>query len=120
MPNLNAGLGCSQFKKLENILKEKRKIADYYAEFFDRFNVAFFREPHDCRSNYWLNAIICESPEQRNELIDETHAENVFTRPAWHLLSGLPPYQKSIKGALTNANYLVPRLLNLPSGPPRI
>ena len=120
MPNLNAGLGCSQFKKLENILKEKRKIADCYAEFFDRFNVAFVREPHDCRSNYWLNAIICESPEQRNELIDETHAENVFTRPAWHLLSGLPPYQKSIKGALTNANYLVPRLLNLPSGSPRI
>ena len=120
MPNLNAGLGCTQFKKLENILKEKRKIADSYAEFFDRLNVEFFQEPDDCRSNYWLNAIICESPEQRNELIDETHAGNVFTRPAWHLLSGLPPYQRSIKGALTNANYLVPRLLNLPSGPPRI
>lgn len=120
MPNLNAGLGCSQFKKLENMLKEKRKIADCYANFFDCLNVEFFQEPNNCRSNYWLNTIICRSPEQRDELIDETHAENVFTRPAWHLLPGLPPYKRSIKGVLTNANYLAPRLLNLPSGPPRI
>jgi len=31
----------------------------------------------------------------------------------------LPPYKTSIRGELTNAKYLVDRLLNLPSGPPR-
>lgn len=119
MPNLNAALGLSQFTKLNNILLAKRKITKKYIEFFNRCDVEFFHEPYSCKSNYWLNSIICETPEQRDELINETHAEDVFTRPAWYLLSNLPPYLKSIKGKLSNANYIVPRLLNLPSGPPR-
>ena len=119
MPNLNAGLGLSQFEKLNGILTAKRKIAHKYAEFFHKFDVEFFNEPTNCKSNYWLNTIICKTPKQRDDLIYETHAEKVFTRPAWHLLSDLPPYSHSIKGNLKNANYLVPRLLNLPSGPPR-
>lgn len=119
MPNLNAALGLSQFTKLDNILLAKRKITEKYIEFFNSFDIEFFQEPSSSKSNYWLNSIICKTPEQRKKLIYETHAENVFTRPAWYLLSDLPPYFKSIKGKLSNANYIVPRLLNLPSGPPR-
>ena len=119
MPNLNAALGISQFEKLNTILSEKRLIASCYENFFNSSDVKFFKEPSMCKSNYWLNAIICDEPRQREELISETHAKEIYTRPAWDLLCDLPPYKTSIRGELTNAKYLVDRLLNLPSGPPR-
>ena len=119
MPNLNASLGISQFEKLDKILLEKRLIASCYEQFFNSSDVKFFEEPRMSKSNYWLNAIICDEPRQREELISETHAKEIYTRPAWNLLCDLPPYKNSIRGELTNAKYLVDRLLNLPSGPPR-
>lgn len=115
LPNLNAALGCAQLERLEAFVAEKRALADAYAELFNNSASQFVVEPEHCRSNYWLNAVICESQQQRDELLTVTNEVGVMTRPVWQLMNQLPMYQYAIKGNLPNAEWLAQRLVNLPS-----
>ena len=118
MPNLNAALGCAQLEQLEAFIETKRALASAYKTFFTFFEggtLQFVTEPANCRSNYWLNAVICESKQQRNELLDATNKEGVMTRPIWALMNHLKMYQSCRRGDLSTAQWLEERVVNLPS-----
>ena len=115
LPNLNAALGCAQLQQLEGFVASKRELASRYARHFAGTELEFFVEPAHCRSNYWLNAVICESREQRDALLASTNAKGVMTRPIWALMNHLPLYERCRKGELTNAAWLEARVVNLPS-----
>lgn len=115
MPNLNAALGCAQMERLQQLLEQKRTLARHYAEFFSDKACQFVVEPPYARSNYWLNAIICESAEQRDALLTATNGAGVMTRPVWQLMHRLPMFARSLRGELTHSEWLEARLLNLPS-----
>jgi dTDP-4-amino-4,6-dideoxygalactose transaminase len=78
----------------------------------------FFTEPTDCRSNYWLNTVVCENKQERDALLKATNDNNVMTRPIWALMNHLPMYTSSRKGDLTQAEWLEARVVNLPSSVP--
>ncbi|NYT39214.1 LegC family aminotransferase [Sphingomonas sp. R-74633] len=118
MPNLNAALGCAQMEQLAGFLAAKRALAERYAALLDGNEYQFVREPEGCRSNYWLNAVICEGREQRDALLGQTNGQGVMTRPIWALMNHLPMYEKSIRGDLSNAQWLAERVVNLPSSVP--
>lgn len=115
MPNLNAALGCAQMEKIEVFVEQKRALAARYADFFGDQDVEFFEEPPNCRSNYWLNAVICEDIGSRNELLKKTNENEVMTRPIWQLMTRLPMFTSAIRGDLSVAEWLEPRIVNLPS-----
>lgn len=115
LPNLNAALGCAQLEQLEGFIAAKRTLAARYAAELRGSDLQFFHEPPDCRSNYWLNAVICDSREQRDMLIKTTNDQGVMTRPIWHLMNHLPIYAHCRKGDLSNAEWLEVRVVNLPS-----
>jgi aminotransferase in exopolysaccharide biosynthesis len=115
LPNLNAALGCAQLEQLEAFIANKRELAARYAEYFQGSDLKFFTEPADCRSNYWLNAVICEGHEQRDALLKATNERGVMTRPIWALMNHLPIYAHCRKGELNNAEWLEARVVNLPS-----
>ena len=115
LPNLNAALGCAQLEQLEAFIVAKRELASRYAEHFEDSPVLFVSEPADCRSNYWLNAVICESREQRDALLKATNDKGVMTRPIWTLMNRLPMYADCRRGDLSNAEWLEARVINLPS-----
>lgn len=115
LPNLNAALGCAQLENLEMFIKNKRELASRYAEFFDGSDFEFVTEPKNCRSNYWLNAVICTDLKQRNKLLLETNEKGVMTRPIWTLMSSLSIYSNCRKGSLENSLWLESRIVNLPS-----
>jgi dTDP-4-amino-4,6-dideoxygalactose transaminase len=115
MPNLNAALGCAQLERLEYFISAKRVLASRYSEVLKNSDLAFFREPDFCRSNYWLNAVICESRKHRDELLKATNDQEIMTRPLWRLMSRLPAYIHCRKGDLSNAEWLETRVVNLPS-----
>ena len=115
MPNLNAALGCAQLEQLEAFIETKRALASAYKTFFEGGTLQFVTEPANCRSNYWLNAVICESKQQRNELLDATNKEGVMTRPIWALMNHLKMYQSCRRGDLSTAQWLEERVVNLPS-----
>jgi len=119
LPNLNAALGCAQLQQLEAFVAAKRKIADAYSDHFRGSELKFVREPAGCRSNYWLNAVICEDRNQRDALLKATNERGVMTRPIWTLMNHLPMYSRCIHGLLANAEWLAQRVVNLPSSVPR-
>ena len=115
LPNINAALGCAQLEQLEGFIVSKRALAARYAELLKGSELQFFQEPKDCRSNYWLNAVICENSERRDALLKVTNDSGVMTRPIWQLMSHLPIYARCLRGDLTNAEWLEARVVNLPS-----
>ena len=115
LPNINAALGCAQLEQLDSFLRAKRVLAERYAEHFQGSELKFVSEPAECRSNYWLNAVICDSDVQRDALLKATNAAGVMTRPIWQLMNRLPIYAKCRSGELSNAEWLAARVVNLPS-----
>ncbi|KYN25437.1 aminotransferase DegT [Vibrio cidicii] len=120
MPNLNAALGCAQMEVLERYLAQKRQLAQEYQAFFAGSDVTFVVEPEYAQSNYWLNAIICADAQQRNELLEQTNAAGVMTRPIWQLMHRLPMFKKALRGDLTHSEFIEAHLVNLPSTPLKV
>ena len=116
MPNINAALGCAQLEQLDGWLRAKRVLAGKYAEFFDGGPIQFFMEPQFCTSNYWLNAVICRDLDQRTNLLKATNDSGIMTRPIWNLMHRLDYLAGSLRGDLSNSEWLERRVLNLPSG----
>lgn len=115
LPNLNAALGCAQLEQLETFIEAKRALAAAYEGFFSGTNLEFVKEPADCRSNYWLNAVICEDKAHRDELLESTNQQGIMTRPIWALMNHLTMYQSCRRGDLSNSEWLEARVVNLPS-----
>ena len=115
LPNLNAALGCAQLEQLDRFVESKRALAERYEAHLAGSGLEFVREPSGCRSNYWLNAVVCESREQRDALLKATNDKGVMTRPIWQLMTHLPIYQNCLRGDLATAEWLESRVVNLPS-----
>ncbi|HEY8608887.1 MAG TPA: LegC family aminotransferase [Noviherbaspirillum sp.] len=115
LPNLNAALGCAQLESLDGYVAAKRVLAGRYADLLEGSGLLFVREPEDCRSNYWLNAVICDDGAQRDALLKATNDKGVMTRPIWALMNRLPAYAGCRRDSLANAEWLEARVVNLPS-----
>jgi aminotransferase in exopolysaccharide biosynthesis len=115
LPNLNSALGCAQLEQLETFIANKRDLAAQYAAHFNGSDLQFVTEPEACRSNYWLNAVVCDSRVQRDQLLKSTNDAGVMTRPIWALMNRLPAYAHCRQGPLTQAEWLEARVVNLPS-----
>lgn len=115
MPNLNAALGCAQLEQLHAFISAKRVLAERYIEFFKGGDIQPIVEPDDCRSNYWLNGVICQDGAHRDALLKATNDAGVMTRPIWALMTRLPIYVNALRGPLDNAEWLEARVVNLPS-----
>lgn len=118
LPNLNAALGCAQLEQLEKFIAAKRALAARYADLLAGSAFEMVVEPVDCRSNYWLNAVICEDRSARDALLGETNDAGVMTRPIWALMNRLPMFANCRRGDLSQAEWLEARVVNLPSSVP--
>lgn len=125
MPNINAALGVAQLELLPKILSAKRKLAQSYATFFSSLYpesiggsasaFSFFTEPLDVKSNYWLNVLILKDRAERNKFLSFTNEKGVMTRPIWELMNKLPMFKNCKCGDLSNSEWLVDRVVNIPS-----
>jgi perosamine synthetase len=115
MPNINAALGVAQLENLGLFLEKKRELASRYEVFFQNNMVQFFHEPENCRSSYWLNAVLFNSKEDRDSFLKESNGQGVMTRPLWELMNNLPMFTNCQQVNLTNAGWLKERVVALPS-----
>ena len=115
MPNINAALLVAQLEKLEDFIINKRNLANKYQTFFKNSDYNFFKEPKNCKSNYWLNSIVLKNKIQRNEFLEESNFNGVMTRPIWTLINKLPMFKDSQCDNLKNSNWLEERVVNIPS-----
>ena len=115
MPNLNAALGLAQLEQLDIFVTKKRKLAQTYKSYFNKIGIEFFTESKDAYSNYWLNAIILNDRDERDQFLEQTNKSGVMTRPIWRLMNKLPMFKNCQKGNLDNAEWLEDRVVNIPS-----
>lgn len=115
LPNINAALGCAQMENLPQLLKSKRETALAYADFFSALNINFVSEPAQTNTNNWLNAIILDSKQEREEFLKELNAAGVMSRPIWRLMNELPMFRDCQSSDLSNAKWLEERVVNIPS-----
>jgi aminotransferase in exopolysaccharide biosynthesis len=115
MPNINAALGVAQLEQLPGFLKNKRKTAEKYRDFFSKTSWRFFSEPLNAKSNYWLNVILMEDRNERDKFLKFSNENGVMTRPAWKLMNQLPMFDTAIVEDISIAKDLEARIVNLPS-----
>ena len=118
MPNLNAALGCAQMERLDEFLTIKAQLADQWEAFFDQRDVDFVRALDGNKANHWLNAIILDSREERDNFLKFTNDNGVMTRPIWTLMSKLPMFKECQTDGLENSLWLEDRVVNIPSSVP--
>ncbi len=115
MPNLNAALLMAQLEQLNKFISVKRDLANKYETFIKNMNYNFFKEPKNCKSNYWLNSIIFKNKLQRDQFLEETNSSGIVTRPIWKLMNKLPMFKHSQCDNLKNSEWLFKRIVNIPS-----
>ena len=115
MPNLNAALGCAQMENLSKFLKEKKKLAEHWAKFFEKRGIFFFRPLKGNKANYWLNTIVLNSKSDKEFFLKSTNKMGIMTRPVWRLMNELKMFKKSERDKLINSVWLQDRVVNIPS-----
>ena len=115
MPNINAALLLAQLENLNDFIVNKRNLAKRYEDFFKNTGWKFFKEPKNCKSNYWLNSIILKNKTQRDQFLTVTNANGIMTRPIWILMNKLPMFKNAEHADLKNSQWLNNRIVNLPS-----
>lgn len=118
LPNLNAALGCAQLEQLDEFVRIKRNLAARYSQFFAEKGVPFVSEPEGATSNYWLNAIILESREERDAFLKYSNDMGVMTRPIWRMMTELEMFKHCQHDGLENSLWLEDRVVNIPSSVP--
>ena len=120
MPNLNAALGCAQLERMDALLAKKRILAERYTEAFEGLSeITFYREPEECKSNYWLNAVRLTDPNMavRDEMLQVLNDQKIQSRPMWKLMHTLPMYAESPRADINYATLHEAAVINIPSSP---
>lgn len=119
MPNLNAALGCAQLERLPAALERKRALARQYVEAFGGVaGVSVLQEPPECLSNYWLNCLLLDTPNEamRDRVLTLLNDAGIMARPVWTLMHRLKMYDSCPRMTdLGVAESIEKRLINLPS-----
>jgi len=115
LTNLAAALGCAQMEKLPEFIENKRNTAGLYAEFFKNSGIKFVKQPGSSVSNYWLNAVILNNRQERDNFLEYTNNNGIMTRPIWKLMNKLSMFQNCECGDLSNSEWLEDRVVNIPS-----
>lgn len=118
MSNICAGIGLGQLKILEDNIRSRRNNHLFYKEIFkeikeiklfDHLNEDFF-------SNHWLNTILLETKEQRENLRIAFEKSNIESRPLWKPMHMQPVFEKYPYYGCKIAEELFQKGLCLPSG----
>lgn len=103
-------------ENIEKFVLNKRETASLYADFFKTINdIEFITEPDNCRSNYWLNAIILKDKTAQQEFLQFSNDNGVMTRPVWELMNRLPMFKNCQNDGLETTQWLADRIVNIPS-----
>ncbi len=108
LSNILAAMGSAQLSKLQEYLKKKREIHQYYREFLPA-NCFKFQEAIDTAllSNFWLNGLLITETIQSKltptEVITYLEQHNIESRPFWKPMHLQPLYQhcEKVGGAVS-------------------
>ncbi len=120
LSNLLAALGRGQLRVLEDRVRRKREIFDFYQKRLGEIEgITFQPELPESRSNRWLTAIIIDPRKTgctREDIRLTLEAENIESRPLWKPMHLQPVYRTAPAYVNGISERLFEHGLCLPSG----
>jgi len=117
MSNILAGIGRGQMEVLDDRVKARRKVFEFYKKELSAYkNITFVEEPEDFYANRWLTTILTESFETREKIRLALEKENIESRPLWKPMHLQPVFQDFPAYTDGTSEDLFKRGLCLPSG----
>jgi perosamine synthetase len=117
MTNICAAIGLAQLEQVETFLKQKRKIADWYAEELAYCPyIEFQPEIGNVYNSYWMCSILVDELQKRDILRSRLDEKGIETRPFFWPVHLMPMYFRK-NTHFPVAEDLAARGINLPSYP---
>lgn len=118
MPNINAALGCAQLEKVSQFVDSKRQLQSFYKKLVKNLpGVHLFEEPEHTQSNYWLQTLVLDSSNERDDVLAYLNNNGVMSRPIWQPMHYLGMYKDCPRSDLSIIEDLNKRIVNVPSTP---
>lgn len=124
MSNLLAGVGCGQMEVLDERVRQRRDMFQFYREHLEQVEgISFLKEPgDDYFSNFWLTTILID-PELTGtsniQLMEELERHNIESRHLWNpmhlqpVFSGCPAYVNGTSERLFRQGLCLPSGSNM-------
>ena len=108
MSNILAAIGRGQLRVVDERVKRKREIFDYYQKALGNLpGIEFMPEAEWSRSNRWLTVVLI-TPEEfgadREAVRLALEAENIESRPVWKPMHLQPVFSPQISQIATDSN----------------
>lgn len=120
MTNMQAAIGVAQIKKIDILLKNKKKIFEYYdSKFRDNSRIFLLPKNSWSENSYWIYTIRIKgfSETKRDKFIINLKNRGVDCRPGFYPLHLMKPYKPYAKGDLKNSISVSKNSVSLPSAP---
>lgn len=121
MSNIIAGIGIAQLQVLDERVKRRREIFEYYKKELSEFSFIKFVPTHDdFFSNCWLSCFYIDSSSDKSpkDIINSLEENNIEARRIWNPLHKQPLFIDSLfyKSGDSISEMLFERGVSLPSG----
>ena len=121
--NMQAALGLSQFKRINNIIKKKYEIGNYYYNHFKNIKNIIL-QPNRlsyCKNIYWVFGIVIKKNNKTKikEIVEKLKNRNIGTRPFFWPMHKQDVFKKKsyFKNiSLPNSEFIAKNGFYLPSG----
>lgn len=117
LTNMQAAVGVAQMERSDEILEQKRRVADEYREKLSDAPLRFQMEQAWTTPVYWMNTPVFETKSDRDMVAETLETSDIGTRPFFYPLHDQPPYRTGDSGSETSSFELYRCGLNLPSSP---
>lgn len=119
LTNVLAAMGVAQMEQLDSFIEKKRATARRYNEALaDLEQISLMEAQTNTDPTYWLYTVLMEpgtTLEKRKATIQSLNENGIGSRPLWHPIHGLPPYQDCQAYDIEHANDLYLRAVSIPS-----
>jgi perosamine synthetase len=117
MTNICAAIGLAQLENIEQVLVNKKRVADTYRNCLEKTSIIFHNQiGDDIYHSYWMCSILTTDAKQRELLRAHLEKEGIETRPLFYPVHTMPMYSTQYQRHPIAEN-LGWRGLNLPSYP---
>lgn len=119
LTNIQAAMGLAQMENIEEALKIKKKINNFYKENLNlRDGLSLMNSPGYAENNNWLSVLRVEEKiygESSSSLMDRFRNQSIEVRPIWKLNHLQKPYLNNQTYKIEKAKKMVSNAVCLPS-----
>ncbi|QNI57178.1 UDP-4-amino-4/6-dideoxy-N-acetyl-beta-L-altrosamine transaminase [Synechococcus sp. BIOS-U3-1] len=119
LTDIQAALGLSQLKRLDNIVEERNKLLEYYAEKLKGMPISTMNIPPAVKSAGHLSVILIGEHQKRDAIFEEMRKRNIGVQLHYFPVHMQPYYQKQgfKKGEFPNSELYGKSAMSIPLYP---